>query len=477
MTNRFFSPNQQFFANPVTGAPLTGGFLYFYASGTSTPQNTYSDSALSVPNANPVVLDSNGYANSIFLAASAYKVVLTDSNNVQLWTFDPVWSSDFSTYAQFQVVSGNPNGQTAGIAGTPGTLPGSSVAWDYVHQILYVCTTTGTSTTAVWTAVNPSSAAGTVLIPVPGGRLTPTSGTPVISSDVTSATSFVYTPYRTNQIPIYNGTAFTVQQFSELTMNLSSNQNASTIYDVFVFNNAGAITLVCGPAWSSSTAGSCSRGTGAGTSQLSYINGIQVNTVSMTALNGATSYTIPANQATYVGSVFIDGTAGQITCNTSWGQSRKFALWNAYWRVPITLQAGDSTASWAYQTGTIRPSNGATANSLTTFTGLAEETLNLSFAQFVEPDNLINTRVNMTIGIGYNSTTAFSGTTAKLENIFGAVSTNTDAVGSTIIASFNPAISLGINTITSLETINSTTSINTFFGTQALMLLWAQWNG
>src|SRR5579863_1597036 len=130
MTNRFFTPNQQFLANPVTGAPLTGGFLYFYASGTSTPQNTYSDSALTIPNSNPVVLDSNGYANSIFLSNVAYKVVLTDSNNVQLWTEDPVWSSDFSTYAQFQVVSGNPNSQLAGIAGTPGTLPGSSVAWD-----------------------------------------------------------------------------------------------------------------------------------------------------------------------------------------------------------------------------------------------------------------------------------------------------------------------------------------------------------
>src|SRR5579864_4123811 len=157
MANRFFSPNQQFFANPVTGDPLAGGLLYFYASGTSTPQNTYSDSGLTIANTNPVVLDSNGYANSIFLSNLAYKVVLTDSNNVQLWTEDPVWSSDFSTYAQVQVTNGNPNGQLAGTAGTAGALPGSSMAWDRINDILYVCTTSGSAVSAVWTAINQAS--------------------------------------------------------------------------------------------------------------------------------------------------------------------------------------------------------------------------------------------------------------------------------------------------------------------------------
>lgn len=468
MTNRFVSPNQQFFANPVTGAPLAGGFLYFYASGTSTPQNTYADQALATPNTNPVVLDSNGYANSVFLANLAYKVVLTDSNNVQLWTFDPVWTSDFSSYAQFQVVMGNPNGQLAGIAGTPGALPGSSVAWDYVNQILYVCTTTGSALTAVWTAVNPVSAAGAVVLPVPGGRLTPSSGVPVISSDVVAATSFVYTPYRTNQIPIYNGTSFAVQTFSELTMALTSSQQGSTIYDVFVFNNSGAITLVCGPAWSSSTPGSGARGTGASTTQLAYINGILVNAVQITGINSTNSYTIPASRATYVGSVFMDVTAGQVTCHVSYGQGRKFGLWNAYNRAPIILQAGDSTASWTYALATIRESNGGTTNNLTTFTGLSEEWTSLTFNQKLQFAG--TNSVTISIGIGLNSTTAYTGTAGSV-----GISTSITLIDS-VEAVYGLVPGLGVNTINALES-GTASSTATFFGTQANMLLKAVWNG
>lgn len=86
--NRFQNPNEQFL--DATGQPYSGGFLYFYSSGTSTPLATYSDSGLSIANTNPVVLDSAGRAGSIFLQAQLYKVVLKDSSGVQIWTEDPV---------------------------------------------------------------------------------------------------------------------------------------------------------------------------------------------------------------------------------------------------------------------------------------------------------------------------------------------------------------------------------------------------
>lgn len=44
--------------------------------------------------------------------------------------------------------NGNPNSQLAGTAGSVNTNP--SIAFDFVNGIIYVCTTTGTSTTAVW---------------------------------------------------------------------------------------------------------------------------------------------------------------------------------------------------------------------------------------------------------------------------------------------------------------------------------------
>jgi hypothetical protein len=71
------------------GNPLSGGLVYFYAAGTTTPQDTYTSSALTSANANPVVLDSAGRA-TIFLASSSYKVILKTSAGVTVWSVDNV---------------------------------------------------------------------------------------------------------------------------------------------------------------------------------------------------------------------------------------------------------------------------------------------------------------------------------------------------------------------------------------------------
>jgi len=67
--------------------PLSGGLLYSYVAGTSTPLPTYTDASGTVPNTNPVVLDSSGYAN-IWLGSGTYKFILTDSLGVQQWSQD-----------------------------------------------------------------------------------------------------------------------------------------------------------------------------------------------------------------------------------------------------------------------------------------------------------------------------------------------------------------------------------------------------
>lgn len=46
--------------------PLVGGLLWSYMVGTSTPAPTYSDPACTIPNSNPVVLDSQGQASVYF---------------------------------------------------------------------------------------------------------------------------------------------------------------------------------------------------------------------------------------------------------------------------------------------------------------------------------------------------------------------------------------------------------------------------
>lgn len=80
---------QQFFDS--SGIPLAGGLLYTYAAGTSTPLATYSDSGLVTPNANPIVLDSGGWA-TIYLSATSYKYLLKTSAGVTVWTQDNVQS-------------------------------------------------------------------------------------------------------------------------------------------------------------------------------------------------------------------------------------------------------------------------------------------------------------------------------------------------------------------------------------------------
>ncbi len=65
------------------GAPLAFGKVYFYIAGTSTPQNTWQDSALTSLNTNPVILSASGECTVFVASAALYKEDLYDANNVQ----------------------------------------------------------------------------------------------------------------------------------------------------------------------------------------------------------------------------------------------------------------------------------------------------------------------------------------------------------------------------------------------------------
>ncbi|MDB5607776.1 MAG: hypothetical protein JWP25_4676 [Bradyrhizobium sp.] len=470
MSNRFFTPNQQFADN--TGLPYAGGSLTFYASGTSTPLATYSDRALSAANTNPVVLDSAGRAGNIFLQNLAYKVVLADVNNATIWTADPVYASDFSTTASFLSGAGSPNGNTAGSQGSP-TVP-ASVYWDTTNNILYVCTTTGTALTAVWTAVNASTAAA--VVPQPQGYLTLTSLTPIIPSDVVSATTVYYTPYVGNLVPIYNGSSFVPTVFSELSLTLNSAHVANNLYDVFVFNNSGVPTVVTGPTWSagtggSITAGSCARGTGAGGTALTRINGLPTNAVQITGRNGATTYTINANLATYIGTLFMDGTNGQITCHRSPGQLRKWGVWNAYNRAPAYLKVTDGTYNAVGGAGSWRPANNATANSLTVLCGLAEEYQRLDYSVQGSVTGVVaNATGGWSNSIGINATNSPIASQGFIQ-----VSAGTSTMylyGNLVCGTDNPPF-LGISVMTALENVVAGSGAPAATGTT--MLLQANW--
>jgi len=95
------SPKMQF--ESAAGVPLSGGKVYTYTAGTTTPQATYTDSTGSTPNPNPIILNSRGEA-SIWLGAANYKFKLTDANDVEIWTVDYISAP---TTALSPVLSGN----------------------------------------------------------------------------------------------------------------------------------------------------------------------------------------------------------------------------------------------------------------------------------------------------------------------------------------------------------------------------------
>jgi hypothetical protein len=296
----------------------------------------------------------------------------------------------------------------------------------------------------------------------PQGRLTLTSGTPVIGSDVLSATVVYYTAFEGNAVPVYNGSLFLPMAFrSDLALSLASSASANAIVDVFAFANSGALTLGYGPVWANATPGAGSRGAGAGTTQLTRQNGLWVNAAMISLVNGANTYMgIPAGQATYLGSLAIDGSAGQVSCNVSFGQSRKWGVWNAYGRRPVILQAGDSTANWTYNTATFRASNNNSANFAAVFTGLAEEEALIYFTQQLKVVSISNIASN--IGIGVNSTSTASGKQGSV----GCYNNTTVADG---VAALAQPASLGLNKFQCLEA-GGGSAATTYLGSPTMLL-------
>lgn len=80
----------QFFDN--SGNVLTGGKLYTYLAGTTTPAVTYTSSSGSTPWSNPIILDAAGRVSGsgeIWLTDSIqYKFILKDSNDILIATYD-----------------------------------------------------------------------------------------------------------------------------------------------------------------------------------------------------------------------------------------------------------------------------------------------------------------------------------------------------------------------------------------------------
>ncbi len=115
--------------NPVlqfedaTGVPYAGGSIAFYIVGTSTPQNVYSDSALTVSLGNVVTLNAAGRSSTsstgpdtpVYLQQKTYDFSLFDVNSVKIYGPITVSGSQWPGQVQGQAIlspAANANGYT-----------------------------------------------------------------------------------------------------------------------------------------------------------------------------------------------------------------------------------------------------------------------------------------------------------------------------------------------------------------------------
>lgn len=297
----------------------------------------------------------------------------------------------------------------------------------------------------------------------PQGRLTLTSGTPVLTATVSAAGTVFYTPYVGATVPIYNGSGWVQRSFSELSNVLANSATGNagpaaaannSNYDLFVWDNAGTLTLTRGPAWTSDTA----RGTGAGTSELQLVNGLYTNKVAIT--NGPA-----ANRGIYLGTIRTNGTATtdfNVGSSAAGGGQGIIGVWNCYNRVNVAAQVVDSTFSYTYTSNVVQPANNNTNNRVSFIVGLIED----------EVQALNRVRVTTTaaagafaiVGIGLDSTTSFGLTGVVFQAAAAAATT------CSLVSNYEGYPGLGFHFLQKLEqgdnthanTFNDTSGYNAF---------------
>lgn len=226
---------------------------------------------------------------------------------------------------------------------------------------------------AAWQLVS-SSGGGSAVSPLAcEGRLTLTSNVPVTTADVTAATSVYFTPYRGNRIALYDGSAWQLLTFSQITLAVPS--TTTTLYDVFAYSVGTTVTLET-VAWTNDT----TRATALALHQGVYVK------------SGATT-------RRYLGSFRTTGTSGQ----TEDSKAKRY-VYNYANRVKRLMNAYDSTSTWTYSTATYRQANNNSANQIECVIGVAEDSVSANLVASVA--NSTATSRTVSVGIGLDSTTA-----------------------------------------------------------------------
>jgi len=301
----------------ANGAPLTGGLLYTYASGTTTPVTTYTTRAGTANNTNPIVLDAAGRTPAeVWLDGGVlYKFVLTSSTYAQIGTYDSIPAINDTTSISNLITVAGTNALT-GLA-TP-TLGGYAAGAQYS-----------------FIAQNTNTAAVTIDIDTLGVKsITKFGTTPLAAGDI-QAGALTLIEYDGTRFQLINVTNNNFKYISEPTTISATAATGTINYDVatqsivYYTTNATANWTINLRASSAATLNSL-MSTG------------QTITVTFMATQGATAY--------YNSAVTIDGTS--VTPK---------------WQSGITPNAGNANSVDTYTYAIIKTGNAA-------FTVLASQT-------------------------------------------------------------------------------------------------------
>lgn len=138
----FFQPDN------INGVPLAGALLYFYATGTTTPIDTWQDGTLSTPSTTvlqsdgslAIVADASGVFAPIYINTNTYKVVLKTAALITVQTTDPVFAP--ASVSGFHAATA----KAAPVAGDEFPLLDSAASY-FLKKVLWssILTTIGTA--------------------------------------------------------------------------------------------------------------------------------------------------------------------------------------------------------------------------------------------------------------------------------------------------------------------------------------------
>ncbi len=477
------SPPPFLLAQTNAGAIINNACVWTYIAGTTTAAATYSDNA-GTANSNPIRSDSAGRFTAYLLAGSNYKFVYETActppaHGTVLRTADNVAGvpSSAST-VDVQGTAGETLSAGQAVYLSDGSGSKNAAQWYKADNALgysSVLPTVGMATAAITsgvvgtirlqgqvtglTSLTPGSTyyvgtAGALTLtqqgrklgvadstttfvltpnPVPIGawvndfRLTLTTALPVTTANVTAATTIYCTPMTGNRIDLPDAVGNPVRVTSA-EFSIAVPATTATMYDIFVYNNAGVATLEL-LAWTNDTTRA--------TAIIRTTTGRYYKTGDLTRM--------------YVGSFRTTGVSGQ----TEDSLTSRF-LWNYYNRVTRALLVQEATASWTYTTATWRQANGAAGDQVAFIVGVAEDAISLT---------LNGIAGNSSADVFFANSIGLDTVTAPTATAVGGVGMSTTGGGAgTLSCTLNTIPTVGYHYAAWLEVSQAGTGTTTFYG-------------